>query len=104
MTYAEFIEKCADIPKEQHSLLNICHYVKTGEYRVFGKWEGVSIDVKMPSYTIAATVVKRKYGLQIPKRNTLIFSHRYKGYKFALLQGFLPGSAVVDVSAMRVIV
>lgn len=102
MTYAEFIINSAGVPKKQHSILNICHDTKEGMYNVFGKWHGKRIFVVAPNYKQATESIKEKYNLCIPPRNSLIFSHSYKRRKYALLQGFLPGSSVVDVSAMYV--
>lgn len=102
MTYEEFIINSAPIPKDKQSALNIRHDRKSGWYRIWGSWHGARINIAAPAYKKMARLVQEQHSLCIPARKDLIFSHRYKGYAFALLQGFLPGSAVVDVSAMYV--
>lgn len=99
MTYDDFILRSAPIPKEQHSVLNIRHDTKTGWYRIFGIWHGAEINVTARTYKQAAETIREQHNVCIPARKDLIFCHTWKGRKHALLQGFLPGSAVVDVSA-----
>lgn len=102
MTYDELIIQSTPIPKEQQSLLNIRHDHNKGWYRIWGKWNGEQVNIAAPTYTALARITRDKHRLCIPARKDLIFSHRHKGYSFALLQGFLPGSTVVDVSGMYV--
>lgn len=102
MTYDELIIQSTPIPKEQQSLLNIRHDSKNGWYRIWGKWNGEQINIAAPSYPVLQRVLRDKHRLCIPARKDLIFCHTWKGFRHALLQGFLPGSAVVDVSGMYV--
>lgn len=102
MTYSEFTINSVPIPKEKQFMLNIRHDCKSGWYRIWGNWHGEKINIAAPAYKTMARLVQDQHSLCIPPRKSLLFSHRYKGYKHALLQGFLPGSAVVDVSAMYV--
>lgn len=102
MTYTDFVINSAPIPKEKQFMLNIRHDCKSGWYRIWGNWHGEIINIAAPAYKTMTRIIQEKHGLSIPPRKGLIFSHRYKGYKHALLQGFLPGSAVVDVSTMYV--
>lgn len=102
MTYTELILNSAGVPKENQSIINICHDTKAKTYSVFGNWHGERIFIVANNYKQAAERVKEKHSLCIPPRNSLIFTHSYKSAKYAMLQGFLPGSSVVDVSAMYV--
>lgn len=53
---------------------------------------------RAPEFLRAA--IQRAYGLQIPRRNALIFSRQSNMYRFAAIQACIPGtSCIIDCSA-----
>ena len=102
MTYNDFIINSTPIPKTEQSILNICHDSAKHFYQVYGNWHGKRIFCIANSYKQVAEAVRTAHGVCIPPRKDLIFSHTHKGRKYAMIQGFLPGSAVVDVSGYYV--
>lgn len=98
MTYSEFFTQAQAIPAAERSQLDIRHDVKTGWYRAVGTWHGLGINTAARTFPALQRSVRELYGLCIPAKKDLIFSHQWKGRRHALLQSFLPGSAVVDVS------
>lgn len=101
MTYAEYIQHHANTPEDLISCIQIHHNTRNGWYNVYGKWNGQTIRATAPQYSKLLRIVRERYCLQIPAHKSLIFSRCTDGVKIALLQGYLPGSAVVDMSAHK---
>lgn len=101
MTYAEYIPRHTDTPEDLISCVQIHHNTRNGWYNAYGKWHGQTIRATAPQYSKLLRMIRERYFLQIPARKSLIFSRQTDGLRIALVQGYLPGSAVVDMSEYK---
>ena len=101
MTYAEYIPHHTGTPEDLINYVQINHNTRNGWYNVYGRWNGQAVRVTAPQYSKLLRMICEKYSFQIPARNALIFSRQTDGVKIALVQGYLPGSAIVDMSAYK---
>lgn len=101
MTYAEYIPHHARTPEGLISCIQIRHNTRNGWYRAYGKWQGQTITATAPDFCKLQAKIRDDFRLCIPMRKDFIFSRQRDGLRFALLQGYLPGSAVVDMSAYK---
>ena len=104
LTYGKYIELDANIPHEQErNLVQVRYNAKTGWYKLFGHWAGKRINIDAPDFPRLTEATKRNYGLQLPRRKDFIFCHQYKHFRFAIMQGYIPGySCMIDVSGLVV--
>ena len=101
LSLAEFRQAAAGIPStaDRH-VIELRYDARTGWYSARGWWEGVHINTCAPSFPALRAAIQRAYGLQIPRRNALIFSRQSNMYRFAVIQACIPGtSCIVDCSA-----
>lgn len=101
MTYAEYIPHHASTPEDLISCIEIRHNTINNWYRAHGKWQGQTITAHAPDFRKLQETIRERFHLCIPARNALLFSRTSNGLRFALLQGYLPGSAVIDMSAYK---
>lgn len=101
LTLAEFRQAAADIPSTtDRRVIELRYDARNGWYKATGLWEGIHIYISAPSFPALRAAVQRSYGLQIPRRNALIFSRQSNLYRFAIIQACIPGtSCVIDCSA-----
>ena len=101
LSLAEFRQAAAGIPStaDRH-VIELRYDARTGWYSARGWWEGVHINTCAPSFPALRAAIQRAYGLQIPRRNALIFSRQSNMYRFAAIQACIPGtSCIIDCSA-----
>lgn len=101
MTFAEYIPHHAGTPENLISAVEIRYNTRNGWYRAYGKWHGQTITAHAPSFPQLQAVTRDRFRLCLPARKDLVFSRTSDGIRFALLQGYLPGNAVVDMSAYK---
>lgn len=101
MTYAEYIDHHNGTPEDLISCIEIRHNTVNNWYQARGKWHGRNIIAHAPNFKTLREKLCVYCGIQIPIKKALLFSHTSDGFRFALLQGYLPGSAVVDLSAYK---
>lgn len=101
MTYAEYIEHHNGTPEDLISCIEIRHNTINNWYRAYGKWHGQTITAHAPDFRKLKEKICERFALIIPTRKSLLFSRASDGFRFALLQGYLPGSAVIDMSAYK---
>jgi hypothetical protein len=101
LTLAEFRQAAAGIPSTaDRRVIELRYDARDGWYKAVGLWEGVHIYASSPSFPALRAAIQRLYGLQLPRRNTLIFSRQSNMYRFAIIQACIPGtSCIVDCSA-----
>ena len=101
LTIAEFRKAAADIPSTADKrVIELRYDARNGWYKATGNWEGVHIYTSAPSFPAIRAAIRRLYGLQIPRRNALIFSRQSNMYRFAAIQACIPGtSCIIDCSA-----
>lgn len=101
MTYAEYIQHHAGTPEDLISCIEIRHNTRNGWYRVHGKWHGQTITATARTFPDLQAAIRDRFRLCIPARKELLFSRTSDGLRFALVQGYLPDSAVIDMSAYK---
>lgn len=101
LTLAEFRQAAAGIPSTaDRRVIELRYNARNGWYKAVGLWEGVHIHTSAPSFPALRAAIQRAYGLQIPRRNDLIFSRQSNLYRFAVIQACMPGtSCIIDCSA-----
>lgn len=102
LTLAEFRKAAAGIPSTawRMRVIELRYDARDGWYKAVGRWEGVHIYTSAPSFPALRAAIQRAYGLQIPCRNSLIFSRQSNMYRFAAIQTCIPGtSCIIDCSA-----
>ena len=101
LTLAEFRKAAEDIPfTANRRVIELRYNARDGWYRAHGWWEGERINTCAPSFPALRAAIQRAYGLQIPRRNALIFSRQSNMYRFAVIQACIPGtSCIIDCSA-----
>ena len=101
LTLAEFRQAAADIPSTaDRRVIELRYNARDGWYRAHGWWEGKHVNTCARTYTALRAAIQRAYGLQIPRRNALIFSRQSNLYRFAVIQACIPGtSCIIDCSA-----
>ena len=101
LTIAEFRKAAADFPSTaDRRVIELRYDARNGWYKATGIWEGVHIYTSAPSFPALRAAIQRIYGLQIPRRSALIFSHQSNMYRFAAIQACIPGtSCIIDCSA-----
>ena len=101
LTIAEFRKAAADFPSTaDRRVVELRYDARNGWYRAVGIWAGVHVNTCARTYTALRAAIQRLYGLQIPRRNDLIFSHQINKYRFAAIQACIPGTnCIIDCSA-----
>ena len=101
LTLAEFRQSVAAIPSTaDRCVIELRYDARNGWYKAAGWWNGVHIHTSAPSFPDLRAAIQRAYGLQIPRRNALIFSRQSNMYRFAAIQSCIPGTnCVIDCSA-----
>lgn len=92
---AKGIQNAAD-----RRVIELRYNAGNGWYKAVGTWGGVWINTCARTYASLRSLIQFHYGVQIPRKSELIFSHQANKYRFAAIQACIPGTnCVIDCSA-----